>query len=81
MYSLTMDVDTVVELLAGKGVSSEVVENFRINKISGQALLRLSEEDLKELAPLIGERIEVRTIIEDYRYNKVIIREWRKNCC
>lgn len=67
----TMDVDAVAELLAGKGISSEVIESFRINRISGEALLKLSEEDLKELAPLIGERIEVRAIIESYRSNKV----------
>ena len=62
-----MDVEAVADLLAGKGVSLEVIENFRINKISGDALLKLSEDDIKELVPLIGERVEVRAIIENYQ--------------
>lgn len=71
----------MVEFLAGKGVSSEVVDNFRINKITGEASLKRFEEELEELAPLIGERIDVRAIIENYRHKKVciIIKEERKN--
>lgn len=37
-----------------------VAEAFQANLINGEAFLELSEEDLKELLPVIGDRILVR---------------------
>ena len=51
---LTMD--ELVDHLEAKGVSKGVTMNFRTNRVSGAAFLRLPEDDLRELAPLIGER-------------------------
>ena len=51
---LTMD--ELVDHLEAKGVSKGVTMNFRTNRVSGAAFLRLTEDDLRELAPLIGER-------------------------
>ena len=41
-----------------------VVRNFETNRVSGNAFLRLTEDDLRELAPLIGERTNVRELLK-----------------
>ncbi len=54
------------EYLEDKGVSGEVVENFRRNRVTGAAFLQLTrtEDDLRELVPLIGERTVVRELLK-----------------
>lgn len=43
-----------------------VSEAFRENNISGKLFLELSTEDLKDLIPLIGDRKEVKRLIDTY---------------
>ena len=57
-------VDELVDYLEAKGVSEGVVRNFETNRVSGNAFLRLTEDDLRELAPLIGERTNVRELLK-----------------
>lgn len=59
------DIDSMKSFLASKGVCEEVIDNFYVNKVSGEAFLKLTEEDLKELVPLIGTRTKIRSILED----------------
>lgn len=59
------DVDAMMGFLISKGVCEEVAENFHVNQVSGEAFLKLTEEDLKELVPLIGTRTKIRSILED----------------
>ena len=47
-----------------EGLSDEVVENFRRNCVTGAAFLQLTEDDLRELVPLIGERTVVRELLK-----------------
>ena len=57
-------IDELAEFLSERSVREEVIENFRKNKISGGVFLVLTEEDLKELVPLIGERTEIRALLK-----------------
>ena len=56
-------VEEVVEYLEDKDVGAEVLDNFKTNLVNGEAFMILEEEDLKELAPLIGERTILRQIL------------------
>ena len=57
-------VDELVDYLEAKGVSEGVTLNFKTNRVSGAAFLRLTEDDLRELAPLVGERTNVRELLK-----------------
>ena len=48
--------DELVDYFEAKGVSEGVTPNFKTNRVSGAAFLRLTEDDPRQLAPLIGER-------------------------
>ena len=43
-----------MEFLLRKGVDEEMVCDFQRNCVSGQSFVELTEEDLKELVPLVG---------------------------
>lgn len=53
-------VEEVVTYLEDKDVGAGVLDNFEKNLVNGEAFLE--EEDLKEIAPLIGERTILRQI-------------------
>ena len=65
MMAAEMDTEDLADFLLSKGICSEVADNFLKNQINGQAFLKLTQEDLKELAPLIGIRTQVRDILKD----------------
>lgn len=44
-------------------VDSEVFENIKRHKITGDIFLQLDEEYLREIAPLLGDRIRLKKII------------------
>ncbi len=46
-----------------KGFDDDVVECFRRNAISRTTFLLLEEVDLKELVPMIGNRVKVRELL------------------
>ena len=54
-------------LLAERGVHSDVVSCFSDNRISGATFLELSEDDLKDLLPVIGDRVNVRGLLAEAR--------------
>ena len=58
-----LNVEDFGDFLLHKGVHEDVVSSFITNKISGILFLKLSEDDLKELTPTIGDRIVVREIL------------------
>jgi hypothetical protein len=41
----------------------EVLENVRKHKINGEAFLQLNEEYLREVAPLLGDRIKLKGLL------------------
>lgn len=56
----SLSVDELCDVLSNKGLSEEVVAAIETNKVSGKAFLALTDEHLKEMFPLIGERIAVK---------------------
>ena len=44
-------------------LESGVIQNIKLHKISGELFLQLSEEYLREIAPLLGDRLQLRKII------------------
>lgn len=59
-----LTVNEFEEFLEDEGLSDEVVENFRRNRVTGAAFLQLTEDDLRELIPLIGQRTVVRELLK-----------------
>ena len=53
--------------LEQEGLDSDVIETLRSNKISGSSFLELSLEDLKELFPIVGDRIAVKKLQEKFK--------------
>ena len=51
------------EYLVEKGIAVEVARNFKLNLVTGKSFFTLSEEDIKELVPLIGMRPKIRSLI------------------
>ena len=56
VFSKSFHSEELGDFLQGKGASEEIVRAFSQNRIDGQAFVLLTEEDLRELVPLIGER-------------------------
>lgn len=61
------------EHLLERGVSEDVATHFEKNRVSGRAFMKLKEEDLKELVPLVGDRTEVRSILRECQKVGVLI--------
>ena len=71
MCSMAVDQMSVEELccyiqeeLQGIG---DVLDNIRKHKIDGETFLQLNEEYLREVAPLLGDRIKLKTLITKAR--------------
>ena len=48
--------------MAEEGIHEDIIAAFVANRICESTFLKLNEEDLKELIPLIGDRIRVREL-------------------
>ena len=67
---LIMGMDTIEFcswLADEKKLDGELVQRFSKNKICGCTFLSLTEEDLKELLPVIGERVRVRQLLKEIK--------------
>ena len=53
--------------LEAKGVYEDVVSTFVNNRICGRTFLTLTEDDLKELVPIIGDRVYIRELLQRER--------------
>lgn len=62
-----LNCEDFTEFLEAEGAHEDVVTSFLNNRISGEAFINLSEEDLKELAPAIGDRVFVRELLRKAR--------------
>ena len=56
------DVAELTEFLLSKDIPVDVVENFKVHGINGQAFLQLSEDHLREVAPRIVDRLNLKGI-------------------
>ena len=50
--------------LEAEGVHEDVVSTFVSNRICGRTFLALSNEDLKELVPILGDRVHTRELLQ-----------------
>ena len=66
------------EYLLAKGLNEEVVSNIIANRIDGELFTSISEADLKDLAPAFGDRIRLRSILDEAY--KVIILNYFNHC-
>ena len=64
------DCQQLSDYLLSSGIREEVAKAFQANLINGEAFLYLSE-DLKELLPVIGNRILIRKLLK--KLHEVII--------
>lgn len=66
--------DLLAEFLEEKGLHQDIISAIIRNRISGPVFLALSEEDIKELLPVIGDRVSLRKVLMDA--HKVIYHCW-----
>ena len=59
----TLSKTALKRVLIQKGVIEHIADNFFKNEVTGEAFLKLSEDDIKELCPLIGVRPLIRDIM------------------
>lgn len=45
------------------GISSDVLSNIITQKIDGEILSELSDSDMREIAPLLGDRLKIKKVI------------------
>lgn len=61
---INLNVEELRDFIEERGVCEEIAENFERIRISGKAFLKLTEDDVKELVPIIGVR---REILKEYK--------------
>ena len=59
---LTFTAEEMAQFLANHRVSETVKDNIVSNKVSGSVFMKLTEDDIRELAPTIGQRVILRDI-------------------
>ena len=64
-HVLEMDFEEFADYLLKEGLHEDVVSAIFSNRICSETFLDLTESDLKELAPTIGDRICLSTILEE----------------
>ena len=61
----SMECKEFSDYLLAKGLHEDVVSKIVGNRINGQFFISLSEDEVKELAPVIGDRICLRKILDE----------------
>ena len=57
-----MDIEEFADLLEEKNMHEYIVETCRQNRVSGAVFIELTQEELKELAPLLADRVALRKL-------------------
>lgn len=52
------------DFLVKEGFHEDVVSAFTANRICGQTFIEMTDEDIKELLPVIGDRIRIRKLLK-----------------
>ena len=55
-------VEELCEFLRDNHVSSDVSDRVKSNQINGELFLELSSDELKEIAPVLGDRVALRKL-------------------
>ena len=53
------------EFLVREGFHNDIVSAFSSNRVCGQTFVQLTEDDLKELLPVIGDRVRIRKLLKE----------------
>lgn len=62
-----LSVDGVCEYLEQTdNIERQTVDVFRENRINGQSFLDLTDDDLRELVPRLGERKSIKRLVESF---------------
>ena len=81
------DCDALGQYLTDQGFHEEVVAKFVDNRISGDLLIELEEDDLKEMFPVVGDKMRVRKLLDDIRKVDIALNDSSSelashvNCC
>ena len=61
--------DNICEMLCQKidDIDQDTIDAFTSNKVNGKAFVMLTDSDLRELVPKLGERKQVQKIVESFR--------------
>ena len=62
-----MSKEDLCDYLNTKGLDPEAIDTVKKNRLSGATFLELSKEHLKELFPIVGDRIAVSTLLESLK--------------
>lgn len=60
-----LDVQEFAEFLENQNMHEDVITAFLRNRVCGSSFLSLTEEDFKELLPIIGDRVRVRKLFKE----------------
>ena len=55
------------DFLMKEGFHEDVISSFSSNRICGASFCALTEEDLKELLPVIGDRVRIRRLLQEVK--------------
>ncbi len=57
----------LADFMLDNGISESVIDNFVTNKVTGECCIQLTEMEMKELAPKIGDRVKLRQLITKHK--------------
>ena len=72
-FTQDMTCEELGEFLQLNGLHDDIVSTFVAHKVSGEAFLELTEGDLKELIPNIGDRVAIRKLARVLREVSIIL--------
>ena len=58
------------EFLVREGFHDDIVLAFSSNRVYGHTFVQLTEDDLKELLPVIGDRVRIRKLLNEIHSHK-----------
>jgi len=59
------------EYLTAQGIHEDVVAVFNANRICGEAFMEFQENDLREMLPVIGDRVRIRKLLDSLKQVKL----------
>ena len=69
----SLSIEELGGYLQNKSVSDDAIEALKENKVSGLALLLVSESELKDLLPTIGDRAIVCSLLSDIKVSIILL--------
>lgn len=60
------------DFLSERGFHEDLVSLFVDQRVSGAAFLKISEDDLKELIPIVGDRILIRELLRECQVLEIL---------